>query len=133
MGHGHFITSFTSYIIFFAQSYVTLPEISCVYSALCTVQNTYNIMYQIASNLDNNTGLLLGLLFFNELSQTIVDEIVAQQLSIMSGSKIRDLLSVLDPQVVHYVQVQDQRPPFSPRPSYSPFCLGSSSGTFYPP
>ena len=40
-----------------------------------------------------------GLLLFNELSQNIVDEMVAQQLSMMSGTKIRELLEVIDPQV----------------------------------
>ena len=41
----------------------------------------------------------LGLLFFNELSQNIVDDIVAQQLSMMPGSKLASVLSGLDPQV----------------------------------
>ena len=41
----------------------------------------------------------LGLLFFNELSQNIVDDIVAQQLSMMPGSKLASVLSSLDPQV----------------------------------
>ena len=42
----------------------------------------------------------LGLLFFNELSQNIVDDIVAQQLSMMPGSKVASVISSLDPQVV---------------------------------
>ena len=46
----------------------------------------------------------LGLLFFNELSQNIVDDIVAQQLSMMPGSKLASVLSGLDPQVT-----QDRR------------------------
>ena len=41
----------------------------------------------------------LGLLFFNELSQNIVDDIVAQQLSMIPGSKLASVLSSLDPQV----------------------------------
>jgi len=40
----------------------------------------------------------LGLLFFNELSQNIVDDIVAQQLSMMPGSKVASVISSLDPQ-----------------------------------
>lgn len=40
----------------------------------------------------------LGLLFFNELSQNIVDEIVAQQVSMMSGSKLAATLAVVSPQ-----------------------------------
>jgi len=60
--------------------------------------NMTSLAAHIVPQLSEMQKNFLGLLFFNELSQTIVDEIVAQQLSIMSGSKIRDLLSVLDPQ-----------------------------------
>ena len=44
-----------------------------------------------------------GLLLFNELSQNIVDEMVAQQLSMMSGTKIRELMGGIDPQVKRFL------------------------------
>ena len=53
----------------------------------------------VIPQLNNMQKNFLGLLFFNELSQNIVDDIVAQQLSMMSGSKLASVLGSLDQQV----------------------------------
>jgi len=60
--------------------------------------NMTNLANAIIPQLTDMQKNFLGLLFFNELSQKIVDEMVAQQLSMMPGTKIIDLLSVIDPQ-----------------------------------
>ena len=53
----------------------------------------------VIPQLNNMQKNFLGLLFFNELSQNIVDDIVAQQLSMMPGSKLASVLGSLDQQV----------------------------------
>ena len=62
--------------------------------------NISKLADQIIPQLNNMQKNFLGLLFFNELSQNIVDDIVAQQLLMMSGSKLSAVLSSsLEPEV----------------------------------
>ena len=61
--------------------------------------NVSRLADQIIPQLNNMQKNFLGLLFFNELSQNIVDDIVAQQLLMMSGSKLSAVLSSLEPEV----------------------------------
>ena len=61
--------------------------------------NVSKLADQIIPQLNNMQKNFLGLLFFNELSQNIVDDIVAQQLLMMSGSKLSSVLSSLEPEV----------------------------------
>ena len=61
--------------------------------------NVSKLADNIIPQLNNMQKNFLGLLFFNELSQTIVDDIVAQQVSMMSGSKLSSVLSGLRPEV----------------------------------
>ena len=61
--------------------------------------NVSKLADQMIPQLSSMQRNLLGLLFFNELSPNIVDDIVAQQLSMMPGSKLASVLSSLDPQV----------------------------------
>ena len=42
---------------------------------------------------------MAGLLLFQELGPHIVDELVRQQLSAMSGQRIREIIAGLEPQV----------------------------------
>ena len=61
--------------------------------------NVSKLADQIIPQLNNMQKNFLGLLFFNELSQNIVDDIVAQQLLMMSGSKLSSVLVSLEPEV----------------------------------
>ena len=61
--------------------------------------NVSRLADQIIPQLNNMQKNFLGLLFFNELSQNIVDDIVAQQLLMMSGSKLSAVLTSLEPEV----------------------------------
>ena len=61
--------------------------------------NVSKLADNIIPQLNNMQKNFLGLLFFNGLSQTIVDDIVAQQVSMMSGSKLSSVLSGLRPEV----------------------------------
>ena len=61
--------------------------------------NVSKLADQIIPQLNNMQKNFLGLLFFNELSQNIVDDIVAQQLLMMSGSKLSAVLTSLEPEV----------------------------------
>ena len=61
--------------------------------------NVSKLADQMIPQLSSMQRNLLGLLFFNELSPNIVDDIVAQQLSMMPGTKLAAVLSSLDPQV----------------------------------
>ena len=40
-----------------------------------------------------------GLLFFNELSREIVDDLVAQHIAQLSPKRVRDLIHSLEPEV----------------------------------
>ena len=61
--------------------------------------NVSKLADQMIPQMNNMQKNFLGLLFFNELSQNIVDDIVAQQLLMMSGSKLSGVLSSLEPEV----------------------------------
>ena len=61
--------------------------------------NMSKLSNQIIPQLNTMQKNYLGLLFFNELSQNIVEDIVAQQLSMMPGTKLASVLSSLDQQV----------------------------------
>jgi len=61
--------------------------------------NMSKLSDQIIPQLNTMQKNYLGLLFFNELSQNIVEDIVAQQLSMMPGSKLASVLSSLEQQV----------------------------------
>jgi hypothetical protein len=54
---------------------------------------------QIIPQLNSMQKNYLGLLFFNELSQNIVEDIVAQQLSMMPGTKLASVINNLVKQV----------------------------------
>jgi len=60
--------------------------------------NVKKLADQMIPQMNSMQKNFLGLLFFNELSPHIVDDIVAQQLSMMPGSKLASILSSLDPQ-----------------------------------
>ena len=62
--------------------------------------NVKKLADQMIPQMNSMQKNFLGLLFFNELSPHIVDDIVAQQLSMMPGSKLASVLSSLDPQVL---------------------------------
>ena len=62
--------------------------------------NVKKLADQMIPQMNSMQKNFLGLLFFNELSPHIVDDIVAQQLSMMPGSKLASILSSLDPQVL---------------------------------
>ena len=61
--------------------------------------NVSKLADQMIPQMNNMQKNFLGLLFFNELSQNIVDDIVAQQLLMMSGSKLSAVLTSLEPEV----------------------------------
>ena len=54
---------------------------------------------QIIPQLNTMQKNFLGLLFFNELSPNIVEDIVAQQLSMMPGTKLASVINNLGQQV----------------------------------
>lgn len=54
---------------------------------------------QILPQLNHMQKNFLGLLFFNELSSNIVDDMVAQQLSMMSTSKLATVMENVDQEV----------------------------------
>ena len=61
--------------------------------------NMSKLSDQIIPQLNAMQKNYLGLLFFNELSQNIVEDIVAQQLSMMPGTKLASVISSLEQQV----------------------------------
>jgi len=61
--------------------------------------NMSKLSDQIIPQLNTMQKNYLGLLFFNELSQNIVEDIVAQQLTMLAGSRLAALLGGLDQQV----------------------------------
>ena len=54
---------------------------------------------QILPQLNHMQKNFLGLLFFNELSSNIVDDMVAQQLSMMSANKLASVMGNVDQEV----------------------------------
>ena len=71
--------------------------------------NISKLADQIIPQLNNMQKNFLGLLFFNELSQNIVDDIVAQQLLMMSGSKLSAVLSSsLEPEVCLILKLSER-------------------------
>ena len=66
--------------------------------------NVKKLADQMIPQMNSMQKNFLGLLFFNELSPHIVDDIVAQQLSMMPGSKLASILSSLEPQVLRFFQ-----------------------------
>ena len=54
---------------------------------------------QILPQLNHMQKNFLGLLFFNELSSNIVDDMVAQQLSMMSTTKLANVMENVDQEV----------------------------------
>ena len=54
---------------------------------------------QIIPQLNHMQKNFLGLLFFNELSSNIVDDMVVQQLSMMSTSKLASVMENVDQEV----------------------------------
>jgi len=61
--------------------------------------NMSKLSDQIIPQLNTMQKNYLGLLFFNELSQNIVEDIVAQQLCMMPGSKLASVITSLEQQV----------------------------------
>jgi len=61
--------------------------------------NMSKLSDQIIPQLNTMQKNYLGLLFFNELSQSIVEDMVAQQLSMMPGTKLASVLNSLEQQV----------------------------------
>jgi len=61
--------------------------------------NMSKLSDQIIPQLNTMQKNYLGLLFFNELSQNIVEDIVAQQLCMMPGSKLASVIISLEQQV----------------------------------
>ena len=62
--------------------------------------NMSKLSDQIIPQLNTMQKNYLGLLFFNELSQNIVEDIVAQQLCMMPGSKLASVITSLEQQVL---------------------------------
>ena len=54
---------------------------------------------QILPQLNHMQKNFLGLLFFNELSSHIVEDLVAQQVAMMSSSKLASVLQNIDQEV----------------------------------
>jgi len=61
--------------------------------------NMSKLADQIIPQLNTMQKNYLGLLFFNELSQNIVEDIVAQQLSMMPGTKLASVINSLEQEV----------------------------------
>ena len=61
--------------------------------------NMSKLSDQIIPQLNTMQKNFLGLLFFNELSQNIVEDIVAQQLSMMPGKKLASVINNQEQQV----------------------------------
>ena len=61
--------------------------------------NMSKLSDQIIPQLNTMQNNYLGLLFFNELSQNIVEDIVAQKLSMMPGTKLASVINSLEQQV----------------------------------